>query len=229
MEEQHEYRLEVDAASGFHAAIEAVYAPELRKFNNPDIPKLEDGSFNPEYSLENHLVYSLSSYRRNKDIAPIIIGLIRRTSSVIISYRKARGLAYEFIAYKKNAGKIAVPLYERSLLQWEQVIVHISLITELLNHFNEMALARPMKDVLVYRTGDNSPWERACTIANTIKHPEKIRKHQGTKVQTTLPIWLASDRIRSFDADLTYFECHKLITDLMDHVHRLATLVRFSV
>jgi hypothetical protein len=104
MEDERVYRLEVEAASEFHIAIESVYASELRKFNDPHIPKLDSGMFNPEYSLENHLVHSLYSLKREKTLAPIIIGIIRRTSSAIVSYRMARDVAYEYIVHKANTG-----------------------------------------------------------------------------------------------------------------------------
>ncbi|MEO8343111.1 MAG: hypothetical protein ABI536_04760 [Gallionella sp.] len=184
------------------------FAPGITEFIFCDAPDITNAHPEAPHWLANHFLNSLLRGAYKKKYRQYAINQIYRAQVAFADYHEARKITLELLA-KANPENPDIRLYFHAVSRWESCLLNLQIFIEVMNELRKI-----FKEDRVYITGDGSPEERVCEIANMAKHLGSEIAAGSYSEDHTVPIWLTNIGLKTRSHEVTYQELANLVSEV---------------
>jgi hypothetical protein len=189
--------------------LDRLLAPGISSFDRVTIPDLSNDFPESEFWVSNLFLNSIFGPQYKQSWRQASITFLFRTQIALRSYNRARALTLECVE-KFKPGQPSSRIYFEAVSQWESTLLNMQIASDLFYRVMNPGGSR---------TDDE---QNAWNAANRVKHfAEDVQDgHNGADL--TLPMWLASDRLRTRKADVTY----EILAEILGDMGRVADMLQ---
>ncbi len=180
-------------------------APDITDFTNALIPDIAATHSESSHWLSNHFLNSVvgelggKKYKEQDSI--YVMNAVLRTQTAFSLYHQARESTLDYLK-DNNPHNPKLRQYYKAITEWESCFLNLHIFVDVLKKWTGRK---------VFVEGDNSPEDRAYSIANKIKHWAGDIKNNKHQVNDSIPLWLTNTGFQTREHRLTYSELSTLI------------------
>lgn len=199
--------------------LDELIAPGFSSLTVAEIPDIEGEFPQAEYWLANHFLNTVLRSRFDDGYRQVVVGFLRRAQNAHQAYKESRSLTLRFLA-RSGSQNPGLRAYYVAVSRWEDLALQCSMAMDLFKWLN--------KGDGAFKKNDGSAWNRLHQLANQVKHAAGCVESGQCRPEHTVPLWLSSSGIHSFDIPVSYDETADVVRSLCRLAERLQDPLEFA-
>ena len=178
-------------------------APGIAEFSACELPDLKAEHPQADHWLANHFLNTVFRAEYEGKHRQYAVNIIYRAQACFDQYHQARDLTLEYLE-QSDPDNPKSRIYFAAITTWEAYFLNLQTFVEVLCRLTGKR---------IFEQADDSPEQRAYSIANTIKHWGGSIGRDEHHDDDTIPLWLTNTGFRTRTEHLAYAEFAALIRE----------------
>ena len=200
------------------AILDAHVAPGFSSFTSAEIPPLSDAFPQAPHWLANHFLNAVLRGTFTDGQRQACVAFLRRVQECITCYSEARTATQAH--FTRGSAQPGLKTYYAAVAQWEATLLQLSIALDTMRFFGG--------GTKLFAKNDGTPLQRLYTIANHVKHVGSCISSGQCTPADTLPLWLSSSGLCSFDTEATWAELASVIDELTELADMMQDPITFA-